>query len=467
MPIIVLDPGHGGHSTAGKSSPQGLRTHGGVLEKDLVLQLAWRVAARLGGAVLTRPGDVNVSLADRAALARRHGARVFVSLHVADAGRTGVYVHASASPASYALAGALQSSLTRFGGPGGVQAAELAVLSPTHHDAGTAACLVEIDDRAGADLDRIGGAIAGAIERHLGRPARARALEDDENVITLPEVVITPAAKIRSSAITVAGKPFAEWFNDDFRPLHPGNHDTLTLWKKPAPRFPARLNAANFATVFDRCAELWRAELTLEEFLAFFAIIYNETGGTFSPISEIGKESYMFERSAAGKASYNAAPNRPAGDLLRDRGVLSDPDEIAAWNSTTTYPNPTDPARIAAARECDFWKYRGRGLIQLTWRPTYLAIVDPLLRAAGYDGCDDLAEAELGRIIKTDPRIYIPMVRGFFTKIAGKLAAVNQEPPDWNPVGKAVSGGSDYAKLLQWRCETLADAIYSAGYTAV
>mgnify|MGYP000544164385 CR=1 FL=1 len=465
MPIIVLDPGHGGHSTAGKSSPHGLRTDTGVLEKDLVLQLARQVAARLGGAVLTRPGDVNVSLADRAALARRHGARVFVSLHLADAGPSGVYVHAAASPASYALAGALQGSLGRLGGAGGVQAAELAVLSPTHHDAGTAACLVEVDGRASADLGRLGGAIAGAIERHLGRP-QARGLDDDGGVITLPEVVITPPDKIRSSAITVAGKPFADWFNNDFRPLHPGNHDTLKLWKKPAPKFPAKVNGANFATVFDDCAGLWSAELTLEEFLTFFAIIYNETGGTFLPISELGSEAYMFERSAAGKASYNAAPNRPAGGLLFDRGVLTDPDDVDAWNSTTTYPKPTDPALIAAARECDFWKYRGRGLIQLTWRPTYLAIVDPLLTAAGHAKCDDLSEAELGRIIRTDPKVYIPMVRGFFKKIAGKLAQVNQEPPDWNPVGKAVSGGADYGKLLHWRCETLAEAIYTAGYTA-
>lgn len=317
------------------------------------------------------------------------------------------------------------------------------------------------------------GDIAGETGANFNKPVPlAKHITVPTFIYPEPDAEPTPApasasAKIRSSAITVAGKPFAQWFNTDFQPLHPGTHETLMLWGKPAYKFPTKVNATNFATVFDRCAELWRDELTFGEFLTFFAIIYNETGGTFLPVSEMGKERYMFESTPNGKASYNAAPkNRPAGDLLRDRGVLTDPDEIAAWNSMTTYPNPTDPALIAAARECDFWKYRGRGFIQLTWRSNYLKVVDPLLKAAGLDLCDDLTEQQLGEIIKTDPRIYIPMVHSFFNGIASKLEPVNHTPPDWIPVGEAVSGGSAYAKLLQWRCETLAAAILKAGYTA-
>lgn len=284
--------------------------------------------------------------------------------------------------------------------------------------------------------------------------------------ITLDEVVITPPDKIRSSAIKVAGKPFVEWFNNDFRPLHPGQHPTLKLYGRFADKFPHVVDAAKFAEVFNQCAVLYKAELTFEEFLTFFAIIYNETGGTFVPVSEKGSERYMFESTASGKASYNKAPNRPAGDMLRDAGKLTDPAAIAAWNSTTTYPNPTDPELIAAARECDFWKFRGRGLVQLTWRSAYLKIVDPLLTANGHKTCDELTEAELGEVIKTDPKVYIPMVADLFKGLTKQLAPVNKNPPDWLPFGKAISGGGEYAALLQWRCETLSEAIWSVGYTA-
>lgn len=76
---IVLDPGHGGKD-------QGTAGITGLLEKDLVLDLAKRVKAllevRLGSeVVLTREEDVFISLEERTAIANRHRADLFVSLH--------------------------------------------------------------------------------------------------------------------------------------------------------------------------------------------------------------------------------------------------------------------------------------------------------------------------------------------------------------------------------------------------
>ncbi len=76
---IVVDPGHGGHDT-GTIGP------GGLMEKDLVLQVAKQlqklVQDRLGAEViLTRTYDRFVSLEERTAIANESEADLFLSIH--------------------------------------------------------------------------------------------------------------------------------------------------------------------------------------------------------------------------------------------------------------------------------------------------------------------------------------------------------------------------------------------------
>jgi N-acetylmuramoyl-L-alanine amidase len=76
---IVIDPGHGGHDH-GTTGP------GGLLEKDLVLLLARSlrkmIEEKIGAeVVLTRDDDTFVSLEERTAIANRHKADLFVSIH--------------------------------------------------------------------------------------------------------------------------------------------------------------------------------------------------------------------------------------------------------------------------------------------------------------------------------------------------------------------------------------------------
>ena len=76
---IVIDPGHGGDE-------QGTRGAGGVLEKDLVLDVARRLRsvldARLGVRVLlTRDDDRIVPHDERASIANNNKADLFISLH--------------------------------------------------------------------------------------------------------------------------------------------------------------------------------------------------------------------------------------------------------------------------------------------------------------------------------------------------------------------------------------------------
>jgi len=76
---VVIDAGHGGHDD-GTIGPNG------VLEKDVVLDVALRLATllqtRLGAeVVLTRSDDTFVPLTERTAIANEHRADLFLSIH--------------------------------------------------------------------------------------------------------------------------------------------------------------------------------------------------------------------------------------------------------------------------------------------------------------------------------------------------------------------------------------------------
>ena len=75
----MVDPGHGGHDP-------GTRSEDGLLEKDLALQIARRLADALErrgvNAVLTRDRDMYLTLAQRTAIANRLSPELFVSVHL-------------------------------------------------------------------------------------------------------------------------------------------------------------------------------------------------------------------------------------------------------------------------------------------------------------------------------------------------------------------------------------------------
>jgi N-acetylmuramoyl-L-alanine amidase len=97
----VIDPGHGGDDT-------GARGPTGVAEKDVVLEFAETVESSLRSqgfeVVLTRLGDTDPSLDDRAVVANAQTNAIFISLHVGSNGvphtvRTYTYLFPSAPPA--------------------------------------------------------------------------------------------------------------------------------------------------------------------------------------------------------------------------------------------------------------------------------------------------------------------------------------------------------------------------------
>lgn len=82
--VIVIDPGHGATDT-------GLVSASGITEKEITLKLTKKIAKQLEGkynVFLTREQDTNPSARERAFIANKQKASLFVSLHL----------HASSTP---------------------------------------------------------------------------------------------------------------------------------------------------------------------------------------------------------------------------------------------------------------------------------------------------------------------------------------------------------------------------------
>ncbi len=122
-PIVLIDAGHGG------TDPGAPSVSGEIAEKQLTLQLAreLRVALARNGRVrvaLTRDGDTYLTLGQRAMLARRLGASLYVSLHMDSAPNPlarGASVYSLSEVASDAEAARLADTINAGGelDPGG------------------------------------------------------------------------------------------------------------------------------------------------------------------------------------------------------------------------------------------------------------------------------------------------------------------------------------------------------------
>lgn len=221
---VILDPGHGGTSSAGKSSAYGSRHPHGGDEKTINLELAHRIRAQLGPDVaLTRDEDRNVSLADRARFGGQFDPHVpFVSLH-SNWGYPGsngseTWVHSQAPEQSYALASSIQQALgTATPVDGHVLAGDLGVLDPAYHGRARPACLVEArlpTDSYGApvaptshQLDAIASAVAAGIRAVLGGRSSHHA-SDDFAYGTARIVIGAPGWQAAFDQAVSANQPF-------------------------------------------------------------------------------------------------------------------------------------------------------------------------------------------------------------------------------------------------------------------
>ncbi|MFB9971448.1 N-acetylmuramoyl-L-alanine amidase [Pseudoroseomonas cervicalis] len=120
LPLIVIDPGHGGKDP-------GTIGVAGTYEKRITLAAALELKRQLEAAgrcrvALTRSRDVFIPLDGRVDFARRREAALFVSLHADSApGARGASVYTLGDRASDALAGRLAQSQNRADAAGGLR----------------------------------------------------------------------------------------------------------------------------------------------------------------------------------------------------------------------------------------------------------------------------------------------------------------------------------------------------------
>lgn len=239
--LIVLDPGHGGSpppNKLGGSSWNNAIGPMGTLEKTLTLDVANRTRALLEAVghrvVLTRTGDVNLSLADRASVARSQNAAVFVSIHFNastdhNAQGTETFVHPRRSPNSERLCRSVQRAMVaelglRDRNFGGIKEGQFGVINGDRHAADTSVVLHEVSflDRVSEEQnlmteayrDRIAGALARGITAHFGTGVESGMVEADSAADEIGDAIELSAMEAGQSLpvfLGMAEGPSAGW----------------------------------------------------------------------------------------------------------------------------------------------------------------------------------------------------------------------------------------------------------------
>lgn len=164
-----------------------------------------------------------------------------------------------------------------------------------------------------------------------------------------------------------------------------------------------------FTKIWDQIPTIFgSASVSLMQFSALQCILTNEVGFNLEPLCEsCGRKgfpglAYPFSTIRGIKQTYNSAPlNRLAGDLFfsddvfwqahRDKPMASvvrnHPELRTVWNGSvypkSTFPTSLDTAITGFVQEADFFKFRGRGLIQATWRANYKGIISWIQQYVG------------------------------------------------------------------------------------
>lgn len=153
-----------------------------------------------------------------------------------------------------------------------------------------------------------------------------------------------------------------------------------------------------FNHFWDYISIIFNSQIGLIQFVTLMSIAINEVNGNMYWVSELSGRglpghpglAYIFDKIPGTKNSYNLRPNMTAfecfrnDDFIQAHGHLGMGDKLAnttdeVWGGTTF---PQDKVRTIEElsvngfiMQADFYKFRGRGVIQITWRNAYINLV--------------------------------------------------------------------------------------------
>ncbi len=246
--------------------------------------------------------------------------------------------------------------------------------------------------------------------------------------------------------------------------------------------------------------------VSLWQFIVITSIMINETGGTFVPVSEKGDLKYMYGTNGGLKRSYNTyKANKSVYELLNnelfvdshkhtsfDEQIVSTGKTNQVWKSET-YPTdaPKIPSQAGIIAEADFYKFRGRGLIQTTFRDNYIPLIEAIMSYSGTNAlikeyqevwstkyASDAQKIATGStnanwdnlFMKTDMEFAALGVKTFFDKREGCLdlkdgdhLLKNKTAGSLYYVGLKVGGTDSYGQVLRARVLQIYEGLKKEG----
>ncbi|SPP92813.1 hypothetical protein [Bradyrhizobium vignae] len=222
---------------------------------------------------------------------------------------------------------------------------------------------------------------------------------DQETVDLCSAVTLKNSADVR--ALFGEHQGFFDWYNQTFR-----NVDAMKT------RFPSRDTASkrkHFDDFWDQIPAIFGNDsISAIELCALMAVNLEESNGDLTSAPEemngLGRPhpglAYAFDKIDGLKQTYNHAPNRTALSLFQDhlftdahgqkagaRSILGRPGGIDPRWGGDTWPSDVsaavDPSINGFVMEADFFKFRGRGVIQTTWRNDYKLLIGYILSDDG------------------------------------------------------------------------------------